>query len=336
MRTYSKKSVVLLTILFGAIVGASTPCHGAEPERSSPDENARPRHDKPKTPTVNEALGRCFSNLFKAQGELKNLQSEGEMLKPHKPGGYNPFWSCYLKRTNVTFSATFHSEAGTIRHFLKRVFTDDKYLREIHALGYEIYYDEKGKVQSYSRRDSSERISFYPDGSIEELQEDIDDHTACHVKWTEDGKIESERTRPHLPRDEKGLPELEKALMHGSYSAKQEAAHTLANFGPASIPYALRVLKDGDEKARELVAPIFGFIREDTDSFVPALAQQLREDKSAKVRREIAFSLQQLGSSAEAAIPALEEAAANDDAPEVVKAAKTALIRVRPPSSKSQ
>ncbi|HUI07143.1 MAG TPA: HEAT repeat domain-containing protein [Verrucomicrobiae bacterium] len=212
---------------------------------------------------------------------------------------------------------------------------------------YRIEFDEQGRIRSYTGRrgrHTDEGLAFYPNGGISNFWAEIDRQTTGQATWYADGRLQSEGMSPQLPRDTAGLPELENVLRHGSDAKKFEAIAAMAEIGSASIPYALKVLEDGDELSRERAAFLFVLfaarafpassslatrVREDA---VPTLMRRLQEDESPKVRQGIAHALG-MGPWGEAAIPALEEAATNAN-PEVANAARIALERIRGSPSK--
>jgi hypothetical protein len=331
MRTGSKNLLTSWLSLFTAFLVTTSWCRGEEPERFPHGADTRALYEKPTDPQINRALENVLAELTKAETELRSLQSEGKMVHPHKPARFNPFWSDYVKFTNGFFSAVFHSEKGPIRTFTKRMFADDKREQELYERGYEIQFDELGKVKSYSRRDGNQFIYFHSDGKPVVFKGDIDERTSGQASWTAHGKLREQKVSSHPVRGEKGLPEWERMLRDGNQSEKFDAEQAMVRIGPAAIPYALNVLQDGDEPSRESAAQVFRFLRERGVLAVPTLAQRLREDESPVVRRSIALVLGEMGRPAEAAIPALEQAAA-EDVPEVAKAATAALERIRKPS----
>jgi hypothetical protein len=217
--------------------------------------------------------------------------------------------------------------------FHKRVYADKERKHELRELGYRIDYYKDGKVQHYGRGTLRDGLKFYPDGGLESFGAALDERTSCSASWDDSGKLLGEGTSFHAPRTEKGLPDWEKILRHGDFQARSEAAGTMALIGPASIPYALSVLKDGDDGAREQAAVVLLLLRERAAPAVPDLIHYLREDKDAMVRTYIARALRGIGPPAQPAIPLLEAAATND-VPSVAMSAKNALSRIRGPSSR--
>ena len=289
-----------------------------------------PRYDRPKAPPISAGLKQCLADLDRAEGELRALYAEGRVRRQRDRQG---FWAAYIEVTNGFFSATFRSETGTIQHVARRVFAGNELQHELPALGYEIYYDGQGRAERYTRRDDSEGLWLYPNGAPSNLWVKLDSRTVGQVSWDQDGKIQSEGISLKFPRDENILPELEDALRHGDEKKQWEAMQTMAGIGPASIPYALNVLKDGDERSKCLAVSVLQQLGKAAASTVPTLVRRLREDKSIDVRNSIAVCLGAMGASAEAAIPALEEAATND-VPAVATAAKTSLGFIRKPPPK--
>jgi hypothetical protein len=299
-------------------------------------------YEKPKTPGLSDALDRCLTNLRRAQQEVCALYAEGKVQRHRSLNGP---WVSGVTLTNSDFTFVFLNATGPVHQIGKRVLGDNSGPSE---RGYRIEFYEQGKVRLYTGlrgRHIDEAASFHPNGGIERFRADIDRSTSGEATWNADGKLQSEGLSPQLPKDAEGLPELEDVLRHGNDEKKTEAILAMMQIGIDSIPYALNVLKDGDELSRERAAFLFGLLAarahpatSDTahrlrEEAVPALARLLREDKSAKVRGIIAQSLGSMGPAAEAAIPALEQAATND-VPEVANTAKASLGRIRGPSSK--
>lgn len=330
MKMRSRTTAVWLTAFFGVAVARVILCRGAEPPQIPQIAEVRPRYEQPKTTAVNDALARCLADVAKAQNELRTLYAEGKVKRFL---GIQGMWLAYIELTNGYYSMVFDSRTGPLLSFHKFVYADKERTRELHDLGYEIHYYPDGPVKEYRRRTLHDGLDFYPNGGLKSFRAEIDDRTACEASWDADGKLKGEGTSSHPPGSEEGLPELEKQLRHGDSMKKWEAAGTMAEIGPASIPYALNVLKDGDERSRERAATVFVLLGEKAAHAVPDLSRFLRADESAKVRKEIAHALLMVGPSAKSAIPALEEAATND-VPEVASTAKSALERIRGPSSK--
>jgi len=107
----------------------------------------------------------------------------------------------------------------------------------------------------------------------------------------------------------------------------------MIRIGPASIPYVIDILKNGDEESRKTAMLVLEGLRKKAAPAVPDLIRCLLEDKSAAVRQASATCLGFVGADAEAAVPALEQAVTND-VPEVANTAKYALERIRRSSSK--
>ena len=324
MKTHLKtKLTFLLTLLIGTVAPVS-PCRSVEiggAQMPSPT----PHYDSPRSPAIADGLKQCIADFDRAQRELRDLYAEGRVSRQRNAQG---FWAAYIEVTNGFFSATFRSESGPVKHLARRVFTSSDLRQELPALGYEVYYDTQGKAERYRRRDGGESLWLYPNGAPSNLWVKVDSYTAGQVSWNQDGKIQSEGISPQFPRDEKTLPELEDALRHADERKQWAAVETMAGIGPASIPYALNVLKDGDAHSRQLAVGVLQRLGKRAASTVPILVRDLREDKSIDVRNRIAVCLGAMGASAEAAIPALEEAATND-IPAVATAAKTSLGFIR-------
>ena len=319
--------LLLSSLLFCVTVIPTTACWSAQPEQAPEIMHVRKDYEKPKTVRLDQALEKCLSDAVKAQQELHSLFVEGKVSRERDLQG---FLSSLVKFPNGFYSLLFSSEAETVGGFKKRVFSDDSYVHEISELGYDISYDDQGKMKDYRKRGSHEGLILYPDGGLKRFWTDIDDRTSAEVTWDISGKLQSESTSAHPPRNETGLPELETILRHGDSARRREAVREMVEIGPASIPYAVSILKDGDVEARDGAAFVLGLLRAEAGVAVPDLARQLRSDESTKVQTTIARSLGMIGAPAKAAIPVLEEAATNAN-PEVADAAKSALSLIRMP-----
>jgi hypothetical protein len=349
VRIYLKIRVVTLFSLLGVLTATPTSWGGTElppdPPNNCPKFADVPiKYEKPKTPGLSEALDHCLANLSQAQGELCALYAEGKVKRRQTID--NGPWTCITTTTNARFLLLFLSEASPLER-LEKGWPSNDYSRSSEQY-YRIEFDDRGRIQlyvGYKGRHVYESLSFHSNGGVRRFRADIGSRTAGEATWDADGKLQSEGLSPQLPKDAEGLPELEDVLRHGNDEKKTEAILAMMQIGIDSIPYALNVLKDGDELSRERAAFLFGLLAarahpatSDTahrlrEEAVPALARLLREDKSAKVRGIIAQSLGSMGPAAEAAIPALEQAATND-VPEVANTAKASLGRIRGPSSK--
>jgi len=329
----SKKSIVavvltgILIVPYGLRALAGSP---VDPPANCPSFAPVPQgYEKPKTPVINKALEHILGNVLNAQEEIRALYTAGKVKRFL---GIQGMWQAYIKFPNGDFSFVFKSETGPVLGVNKFVYTDETHTQEVHELGYEIQFDNQNKIESYRPRTSYGSLTFYPNGSLKTFAADIGDRSSGEASWDAGGRLLSEGMSSHLPQTENALPELEDALRHGDDNKRSEAQAAMAEIGPASMPYAMNVLKDGDEPSREQAAFVFGLLGEKAASSVPDLIRRFREDKSPKVRSSIASSLGSIGRSASAAIPALEEATTNADQ-DVANAAKTALSFIRRPSS---
>jgi HEAT repeat protein len=100
--------------------------------------------------------------------------------------------------------------------------------------------------------------------------------------------------------------------------------------GRASIPYALKVLEDGDERSRCMAVDSLQYFIElkQAPPLVPILINHFEKDTNSAVRGSIAVCLGVIGPPAAAAIPVLEKAAVGDNEA-LANAAKTSLKRIR-------
>jgi len=319
-------TIVSAGAIFVVTAAAFVPWKGVKaeplPQIAEPQQN----FERPKTPAINQALDKRLGALSKAQAELRTLYTEGRVKRFL---GIQGMWQAHIESTqNEEYYMVFESKTGPMLGFGKRVYTDKSRQHESRDLGYEINYYSDGNVKDYTRRTLRDGMSFYPHGRLESFSAEIDERTSYSASWNDDGKLRGEAASLHPPRNEKGLSEWENALRHGDFQTRSEAAGEMARIGPASIPYALSVLKDGDDGAREQAATVFILMKEGAAPSVPDLVRCLREDKSARVRTSIARSLGLIGPAAGSAIPALEEAATNAN-PDVAKAAKSALDHIQ-------
>jgi len=341
---YSRFRAVSIPLLLWTIIAVRTSWGGIEPVPEAPSNcpkfaDAQQHRDEPKTPAVKEALKRCLADLSKAQEELHTLYAKGEVKRTPTINGS---WVSTTKSTTDEFFLTFSTQTSPPGEVTRRVFADGN--SDSPKTAYRIEFDDQGRIKRYAAFTGLhvyQSLVFYPNGGINTFRTEVDRQTSGQATWDADGKLQSDGVSPQLPRDEKGLPELEDALRHGDDDKKYKVLQAMTEIGVASIPYALNVLKDGDDLSRERAAFLFGLLsgrahpasstaairlREDA---VPTLARRLREDKSAKVRTSIARSLGMIGQPAEAAIPALEEASTNG-VPELATAAKMALEQIHP------
>jgi hypothetical protein len=319
MRPNSKFRVVALSAVLVLVFSARVFCEEA---------NAQPKYERPKTPAISEALEHSLTDLHKAQEQLRTLITEGKMKRYL---GIQGVWMAVSKSitgpTNTNYSALFKSQSGPILSFARAVFLGNNHGPELRELRYRVGYYQDGTVKNFMWWGPGD-LDFYPSGALKKFSAQIDDRTFGEASWDADGKLKGEGLSPQFPRDEKILPELEDALRHGDEKKRWVAREAMAGIGPASIPYALNVLKDGDERSKELAVGVLQELGKRAASTVPILVRSLREDKSDGVRNAIAVCLGAMGASAEAAIPALEEAATND-IPAVATAAKTSLGFIR-------
>jgi len=346
MTRRSKNKLFRVARVVAMMIIASGACCRADPPPEPPNNcprfaDAPSNYETPKTPILHDALDRCLTNLGRAQQEVCALYAEGKVQR-HR--SINGGWVSGVTLTNSDFTFGFLNATGPVYQIGKRVLGDNSGPSE---RSYRIEFDEQGRIRSYTGRrgrHTDEGLAFYPNGGISNFWAEIDRQTTGQATWYADGRLQSEGMSPQLPRDTAGLPELENVLRHGSDAKKFEAIAAMAEIGSASIPYALKVLEDGDELSRERAAFLFVLfaarafpassslatrVREDA---VPTLMRRLQEDESPKVRQGIAHALG-MGPWGEAAIPALEEAATNAN-PEVANAARIALERIRGSPSK--
>src|ERR1051326_8571466 len=177
---------------------ASASCGRAEPPKDLPNSaDASPRYEKPKKPALNSALERCLADVPKAQEELRTLFAEGKVKRRHHPQGG---WAAYIKLTNKgnfeLYDIAFYGQTERILSFTKFVYADEEHKHELHDLGYEMYFDENGRVEKYQRR-STGLLHFYPNGTLKSFGGLLEDGTHLVARWNEDGKLVSVKDR-HL------------------------------------------------------------------------------------------------------------------------------------------
>ena len=286
------------------------------------------QYKSPKTPAVDEALKRTFRDLDDARGQLQRLVDEGQM-KRHL--GIQGVWIASTKsvrgETNILYHAVFDSESGPILTFGRMLFLGDGHGRELPELRYDVHYYEDGNVKSFSRRGPGS-LEFYPEGTPKSFTAELDERTSCQVSWDVSGKLDSEGTSSHAPRNEASLPEFTEMLRHGDNSKKWEAEIAMLRIGPASIPYALSVLKDTNPDSRSIAATLIGEFRDKGEPAAPELTRVLKEDSSATVRERAAITLGMIGPRAQSAVATLQEAASHD-VTNVAQAAASAVKNIR-------
>jgi HEAT repeat protein len=131
------------------------------------------------------------------------------------------------------------------------------------------------------------------------------------------------------------VPFLVKALRHDKWSVREAAARGLYGLAPQArqaIPALCEALRDADALVRQWAAAALGKVAYTFGPVlkvaVPGLTDLLGDDDSG-VREWAARALGSVGAPAKAAIPALEEAAAEDAEPSVREAAAGALGQIR-------
>lgn len=90
------------------------------------------------------------------------------------------------------------------------------------------------------------------------------------------------------------------------------------------LPTLLANVADPDREIRAVAVYAIGYVKQDADTVIPVLVRALLDDESPFVRRNAAMALDQYGSLAKAAVPALKKALDDPDA-ETRDAAKNAL-----------
>lgn len=323
-RPTCKMMFQVLALLSGIIAAIFLPWRVGGAETGPPIVEVRPNYEKPKNRAIDDVLNRCLDDLSQAQNELRSLYAEGKVQRRPDMQG---IWKAPITLSNGFLAVGFPSETGPVGQVIKRVFTDGHPKRELREQSYDIIYYNDGKVRKYILRDDA-GLEFYPTGGLKSFSAQIDERTSCSASWDADGKLLGDGTSSHPPRSEQGLPEWAKALRDGDFQVRSGAAGEMARIGPASIPYALAVLKDGNDGAREQAAVVFLLLGEGAAPTVPDLIRCLRGDKDPVVRTYIGRALGLVGPAAKTAIPALEEAATNSDT-DVASAAKAALDRIR-------
>jgi hypothetical protein len=333
MKKNSGMRTAALAILLGMAAGASSPCRGTEGEQPPTIIDMRPNYEKPKDPVVNGALDKFLDDLSKAQDDIRMLYKQDKVKRYL---GVNDMWTSYTlftsSTTNTDYSLVFASSTGPITSFQRMVFLGEGYGHELRNLRYRIGYYDDGRVKEFARG-IHDLIHFSPQGALEDFGAEVDDHTSARASWNANGKLKADGTSYHLARNEKNLPEFEEMLRHGDDAKRGQAHQAMFEIGSPSVPFVVRVLKDGDDSAREDAASILGALREKASAAVPDMTRRLQDDPSAAVRRQIVLALGMIGPAAKTAIPALEEASTND-APELATAAKMALERIHRSSSK--
>jgi hypothetical protein len=107
-------------------------------------------------------------------------------------------WCAVLEDETTVRQAIFASQdkRSRITHLRKRVWADSTHGQEIHDLGYEIFFDINGCVDTFMTRDGSEMLKFFPDGRLNRFSVKLGEGQYS-ANWDISGKVTGETKRIH-------------------------------------------------------------------------------------------------------------------------------------------
>lgn len=179
-------------LVAGLVALSAALAQGAEPEMSSATTN----HQQPEVHLLKAAAMRQLvtSNLnaidvskdevadFRAkvkQGQIPIQNNNGIWMTVVNEGG------------TIVKVANYESQKGPLVYFMKRVFSDSSHTNELHALGYEMFFDTNGTLKSCVRRDWDQVTKFSEGGRLQLFSTKTKEgqYTA---EWDESGRLVSE------------------------------------------------------------------------------------------------------------------------------------------------
>lgn len=109
-------------------------------------------------------------------------------------------WCAVLRDETTLRTAIFATQdkLSYITHLKKRVWTDLNHEREIHGLGYEIFFGTNGVIETYMTRDGKEILKYYSSGQLKRFSVAIGDGQYS-AEWNNSGVYEAESKREGKP-----------------------------------------------------------------------------------------------------------------------------------------
>jgi hypothetical protein len=107
----------------------------------------------------------------------------------------NGIWMVVVNESGTIVKvANYESQKGPLVYFMKRVFSDSSHTNELHALGYEMFFDTNGTLKSCVRRDWDQVTKFSGSGRLQLFSTKTKEgqYTA---EWDESGRLVSESGR---------------------------------------------------------------------------------------------------------------------------------------------
>lgn len=104
----------------------------------------------------------------------------------------NGIWMAVVNESGTIVKvANYESQKGPLVYFMKRVFSDSSHTNELHALGYEMFFDTNGTLKSCVRRDWDQVTKFSGSGRLQLFSTKTaeEQYTA---EWDESGRLVSE------------------------------------------------------------------------------------------------------------------------------------------------
>jgi hypothetical protein len=193
MRLYAQRRTLCLVSSLAILMVMLSSCAGPpEPETNCPDfANIEQDCAEPKAPAVKEALDKCLADLSYAQDELRAVYAKGRVKRSQDMQG---IWKVYIKLTEGNMVLGFSSQTSPVGQ-VERVMSTGS-TNGLREGGYRLLFDDRqGNITTYVGylpQNRSESVSFYPNGSLQRFQRDIDGHTFAQASWNIRGEIRAE------------------------------------------------------------------------------------------------------------------------------------------------
>ncbi len=136
----------------------------------------------------------------RVEQSFRNASREVEQLvkaPSAKPANNDGVWAIVRTTDREIVRIDLFSPNGPARYATKRVYADSSFTKELQG-GYDIRYDEGGKVVLFAKRPSAETLTFYPGGQVKEFAVQLAPGRYFEAAWTVQGKLVREGVRAGL------------------------------------------------------------------------------------------------------------------------------------------
>lgn len=183
---------IFTCFVVGLVAFSAAVVRGAEPEMSGAITNRQqPEVHLLKTAAMRQVVTSNLNAIDVSKAEVAAFVAKvkrGEIPVQDNNG----VWTAVADESGTIVKlATYESQNGPLVYFMKRVFSDSSHSNEVHALGYEMFFETNGALKSCVRRDWDEVTKFSDGGRLQLFSTKTKDGQYM-AEWDETGHLVSE------------------------------------------------------------------------------------------------------------------------------------------------